>query len=149
MDSAVAVSDPTAPVDLVDLVDLVDPRVDLAVQAARADRPAVSVDREVREATTPPIYSRDKQLVLMSLDMSDPATRAQAKEERDFDTGVSWIKNWGQGRMFYTNLGHGGNRAGLELENTPVLEHYLLGIQWALGDLKNVDATPKGGPKKN
>lgn len=44
----------------------------------------------------------------------------------------------------YTNLGHGGNHAGIELENTPVLEHLLLGIQWALGDLKDVDATPKG-----
>lgn len=99
-------------------------------------------------ASTPPIYSRDKQLVLMSLDMTDPATRAQATSDpRDRDTGVCWIKNWGQGRVFYTNLGHGGNRAGLELENTPVLEHYLLGIQWALGDLKNIDATPRG--KKN
>jgi type 1 glutamine amidotransferase len=100
-------------------------------------------------ASTPPVYSRDKQLVLMSLDMSDPATKARVSEERDWDTGVSWIKNWGKGRMFYTNLGHGGNRAGLELENTPVLEHLLLGIQWALGDLKNVDATPKGTAKKN
>lgn len=100
-------------------------------------------------ASTPPIYSRDKQLVLMSLDMSDQATRAQASEERDLDTGVSWIKNWGSGRVFYTNLGHGGNHAGLELENSPVLEHLLLGIQWAMGDLKNVEATPKGTPKKN
>lgn len=49
---------------------------------------------------------------------------------------------------FCTNLGHGGNHAGLELENTPVLEHYLLGIQWALGDLRNVDATPVGAVKK-
>lgn len=100
-------------------------------------------------ASTPPLYSRDKQLVLMSLDMSDPATRALATEDRDLDTGVCWIKNWGKGRVFYTNLGHGGNHAGLELENTPVLQHYLLGIQWAMGDLKNVDATPKGAPKKN
>jgi type 1 glutamine amidotransferase len=99
-------------------------------------------------ASTPPIYSRDKQLVLMSLDMSDPATKAQASEDRDLDTGVSWIKNWGKGRVLYTNLGHGGNHAGLELENSPVLEHVLLGIQWVMGDLKNVDATPKGTPNK-
>lgn len=99
-------------------------------------------------ASTPPIYSRDKQLVLMSLDMSDPATRERASDEKDMDTGISWIKNWGKGRMFYTNFGHGGNGAGVELENTAVLEHLLLGIQWALGDLKGVDATPKGAPKK-
>lgn len=65
-------------------------------------------------ASTPPVYSRDKQLVLMSLDMSDPATKAQASNLRDADTGVCWIKNWGKGRLFYTNLRHGGNRAGLE-----------------------------------
>jgi len=100
-------------------------------------------------ASTPPIYSRDKQLVLMSLDMSDEATKAAARAEADMDTGVCWIKNWGKGRMFYTNIGHGGNNGGLEIENTPVLEHYLLGIQWALGDLKNIDATPKGTPKTN
>jgi uncharacterized protein len=100
-------------------------------------------------ASTPPVYSRDKQLVLMSLDMSDEATKAAARTDADMDTGVCWIKNWGQGRIFYTNLGHGGNGGGIELENTPILEHYLLGIQWALGDLKNIDATPKGTPKTN
>ncbi len=94
-------------------------------------------------ASTPPVYSRDKQLVLMSLDMTDPDTKARASQEADQDTGVCWIKNWGKGRVFYTNLGHGGMRAGLELENDPVQEHFLLGIQWALGDLK-ADATPKG-----
>ncbi len=31
----------------------------------------------------------------------------------------------------------------------PSRRHFLLGIQWALGDLKNMDATPKGTPKKN
>ncbi len=94
-------------------------------------------------ASTPPIYSRDKQLVLMSLDMSDPVTKARASQESDQDTGVCWIKNWGKGRVFYTNIGHGGMNAGLELENDPIQQHFLLGIQWALGDLK-VDATPKG-----
>jgi len=94
-------------------------------------------------ASTPPVYSRDKQLVLMSLDMTDPDTKARASQEADQDTGVCWIKNWGKGRVFYTNMGHGGMRAGLELENDPVQEHFLLGIQWAMGDLK-ADATPKG-----
>ena len=98
-------------------------------------------------ASTPPIYSRDKQLVLMSLDMKDAATRNLARTDADMDTGISWIKNWGSGRVFYTNLGHGGMRAGLELENSPVQEFLLRGIQWAMGDLKGVDATPKGTSK--
>jgi hypothetical protein len=129
----------------------------LAVKIDEPDHPLMAVFKGHRGfrivtelyASTPPIYSRDKQRVLMSLDMRDPATRAQAREERDLDTGISWIENWGKGRVFYTNLGHGGSGAGLELENSPVLEHLLLGIRWALGYLKNVDATPKGKPEKN
>ncbi|MFC1781307.1 ThuA domain-containing protein [Planctomycetota bacterium] len=88
----------------------------------------------------PPLYSRDKQLVLMSLDMSDEATSNTAQDERDSDTGITWIKEVGEGRMFYCSLGHGGNIT----QMTPILEHYLLGIQWALGDIDGVDATPKG-----
>lgn len=91
-------------------------------------------------ASQPPVYSRDKQLVLLSLDMADETTAAQATTEADKDTGVSWIKEYGKGRVFYTNFGHGGNHKGLELENTPVIEHILLGIQWAMGDIDGVDA---------
>ena len=48
--------------------------------------------------TDPPLYSRDKALVLMSLDLSDPATKgAKGVREGDEDTGISWIKTWGPG----------------------------------------------------
>lgn len=90
--------------------------------------------------TDPPLYSRDQQLVLMSLDMSDPTTRnAKGVREGDADTGISWIKRWGKGRLFYCSLGH--NHA--VTWNTAVLEHYLRGIQFALGDFE-VDTKPKG-----
>ncbi len=88
--------------------------------------------------TDPPLYSREKALVLMSLDMSDEATAAKAEKPSDADTGISWIKNWGQGRVFYCSLGHNHDITW----TPPVLEHYLRGIQFALGDLK-VDTTPK------
>lgn len=88
--------------------------------------------------TEPPLYSREKQLVLMSLDLSDEATAKRAEKPTDVDTGISWIKTWGQGRVFYCSLGHDH-----AVTWTPaVLEHYLRGIQFALGDLK-VDTTPK------
>ena len=90
--------------------------------------------------TWPPLFSRDKQLVLMSLNINDEATKSAARDERDMDTGISWIKKVGEGRLFYCNLGHGGNITTM----TPIMEHYLLGIQWTLGDLEDVDATPKG-----
>jgi type 1 glutamine amidotransferase len=89
--------------------------------------------------TDPPLYSREKQLVLMSLDMSDPKTRnAKGVKPDDMDTGISWIKSWGKGRIFYCSLGHNHHLTW----TPPVLQHYLAGIQFALGDLK-VDTTPK------
>ena len=88
--------------------------------------------------TDPPLYSRDKQLVLMSLDMSDPATKAKAQKPSDADTGISWIKTVGKGRVFYCSLGHNDH-----IFWTPaILQHYLDGIQFAFGDYK-VDTTPK------
>jgi hypothetical protein len=89
--------------------------------------------------TEPPVYSRSKQLVLMSLDMSDPDTRnVKGFKETDLDTGISWIKTWGKGRLFYCSLGHNDEI----FWNPAILQHYLDGIQFALGDYK-VDTTPK------
>jgi type 1 glutamine amidotransferase len=91
--------------------------------------------------TEPPLYSRSKQLVLMSLDMSDEVTKNKAQKPSDADTGISWIKTWGDGRVFYCSLGHNHDVTW----TAPVLEHYLRGIQFALGDLK-VDTKPKPNP---
>jgi type 1 glutamine amidotransferase len=89
--------------------------------------------------TDPPLYSRDKQLVLMSLDMSDPTTKnARGVKPSDADTGITWVKTWGKGRMFYCSLGHNDHI----YWNPAVLQHYLDGIQFALGDYK-IDTTPK------
>jgi len=87
--------------------------------------------------TEPPLYSRNKQRVLLSLDMSDEATAKTAEKPTDADTGISWIKTYGKGRLFYCSLGHNHH-----LTWTPaILQHYLAGIQFALGDLQ-ADATP-------
>ncbi|MFC1635695.1 ThuA domain-containing protein [Planctomycetota bacterium] len=89
--------------------------------------------------TDAPLYSRSKQRVLMSLDMSDPTTRnAKGVKPSDADTGITWIKTWGKGRMFYCSLGHNDPI----FWNPTILQHYLDGIQFALGDYK-VDTTPK------
>lgn len=83
------------------------------------------------------IYSREKQRVLLSI---DPAVTDTKKAGRaDGDVAVSWIKTCGKGRVFYCSLGHRN-----EIFSTPaILGHYLAGAQWAMGDLKGVDATPK------
>jgi type 1 glutamine amidotransferase len=88
--------------------------------------------------TKPPVYSREKQLVLMSLDMSDPATRQQAEQPTDHDTGISWIKTVGKGRLFYCSLGHNNHLTW----DPALLQHYLAGIQFALGDFP-VDTKPR------
>lgn len=87
--------------------------------------------------TLPPEYNRQNQRVLMSLDMSDPATRDKAERPEDRDTGISWIKPVGEGRLFYCSLGHNIHLTW----NKDVLRHYLAGIQYAAGDLK-VDDSP-------
>ncbi|MCD6174181.1 MAG: ThuA domain-containing protein [Planctomycetes bacterium] len=92
--------------------------------------------------TLPPQYSRGSQRVLMSLDMSDVTTKnAKGVTPDDMDTGISWIKSVGKGRLFYCSLGHNHHLTW----NRPVLEHYLAGIQYAMGDLK-VDDAPLGTP---
>ena len=46
------------------------------------------------------------------------------------DYPVSWIRSYGKGRVFYCSLGHCGG-----VYATPeVMQHYLAGIQWAIGD---------------
>jgi hypothetical protein len=89
--------------------------------------------------TDAPLYSRDKQLVLMSLDMSDETTRkVKGFKPTDADTGISWVKRLGRGRIFYCSLGHNDHI----FWNQTVLRHYLDGIQFAFGDYK-VDTKPK------
>ena len=83
-------------------------------------------------------YSREKQRILLSLDMTKTAPKGNRK---DNDYAVSWVKSYGQGRVFYSSLGH---REEI-FWNPLVLKHYLDGIQFALGDLK-VDTTPHALP---
>jgi len=94
--------------------------------------------------TEPPLYSRDKLYVLMSLDTSDPTTRnVREWKDSDADTGITWIRDVGKGRLFYCSFGH--NDA--IFMNAALLEHYLRGIQFAMGDFK-VPTKPKGSVKE-
>lgn len=83
---------------------------------------------------------RERLHVLLSIDAEKTgmANRKILKQRReDMDFPISWIKGYGKGRVFYTTMGHNQ-----EAFTTKVfLEHYLAGIQFAIGDLK-ADATP-------
>ena len=50
---------------------------------------------------------------------------------------ISWISNYGQGRTFYCSLGHRDEI----YWNEDILQHYLAGFQFAMGDLE-ADASP-------
>ncbi|MEM7697663.1 MAG: ThuA domain-containing protein [Verrucomicrobiota bacterium] len=96
---------------------------------------------------------RDKLRVLLSLDMSHEANLKPLENEKnqanlagrlaegegpaDVDVPVSWCRDIGEGRLFFTNLGH----VDMTFANTMVLQHMLDGIQYAMGDIE-ADATP-------
>ncbi|MDF1741702.1 MAG: ThuA domain-containing protein [Verrucomicrobiales bacterium] len=91
---------------------------------------------------------RDRLRVLMSLDMSRPENQKPVEGEKhakalgdtkpaDVDVPVSWLKEVGKGRLFFTNLGHND----MTYANNRVLQHMLDGIQYAMGDIE-ADATP-------
>ena len=87
-------------------------------------------------------YRRSDRRVLMSLDTSDPATAGvMPLHRKDNDFAVSWIKRYGNGRVFYCMFGH----IGQPFQNPAVLQYYLDGNQYALGDLA-VDDSPKAAP---
>jgi len=89
-----------------------------------------------------PPYSREKLRVLMSFDVPktdmNQGRDCRACVRADNDYALSWIRSYGKGRVFYCSLGHNPEM----FWTPPLLQHFLAGIQFALGDLK-ADTTPK------
>jgi len=84
-------------------------------------------------------FSRKKVRVALSLDMSDPKTVARVRNDAKFDNPIAWIRTFEKGRVFYCSLGHNAS----VYMRPDIMQHYLDGIQYALGDLK-MDAKPVG-----
>ncbi|MFG0251577.1 MAG: ThuA domain-containing protein, partial [Phycisphaerales bacterium JB038] len=82
-------------------------------------------------------YSRENLRVLASLDVDKTNMNKNGIRRDDGDFAVSWVRDYGKGRVFYCSLGHRHDI----FWNKPVLAHYLAGIQFAMGDLQ-ADATP-------
>jgi uncharacterized protein len=86
-------------------------------------------------------YSRKNLHILTSIDYSkmsdaDKAKEPEATRRTDGDYGLSWIRREGKGRVFYEALGHSEHI----YSRTPMLEHILAGVQYALGDLAADDS---------
>ena len=92
-------------------------------------------------------YSRQNVRVLTSVDYSKMCDEDKKKElnpREDHDYALSWIKRDGKGRVFYVAHGHDESI----YAKTPILEHLLAGMQYALGDLQADDSpSVKGGTK--
>jgi uncharacterized protein len=76
-------------------------------------------------------WQPEKVRVLMSLNM------AKCKTQKPYHVPVSWVKNYGEGRVFYTNLGHNTET----WANKQFIESLLGGIKWVMR-LEEGDATP-------
>lgn len=86
-------------------------------------------------------YSRSNVRVLLSIDvgrtdMNQGRARGNCVRE-DNDYPISWVRRQGNGRVFYCSLGHNPQ----VFWNPKMLEHFLAGIQFVLGDLP-ADASP-------
>ena len=84
-----------------------------------------------------PFYDRSKLHILVSLDMSDPTTAGRKGQKRaDKDNAVSWIRRYGNGRVFYTTFAH-DERAWNAADTRA---HIFAGLAYTTGALKADDA---------
>ncbi|MGY8694917.1 MAG: ThuA domain-containing protein, partial [Verrucomicrobiia bacterium] len=91
----------------------------------------------------------DNLRILVSLDMSKDAVSERLTDPKNVEkfgkvygsgsreVPVSWVRDIGKGRLFYTNLGHREET----YENQAIMQHMYDGILYALGYIK-ADATP-------
>ena len=85
-------------------------------------------------------YDRKNLRVLISLDAIKSGKSGKSPTQ---DYPVSWVKSYGKGRVFYSNFGH--NKATWW---TPfLLEHFLAGIRWSVGELDGLDDSLPLPPK--
>ncbi len=87
-------------------------------------------------------YSRDRLRVLISLDTTRLDMEREGIQRDDGDFAVSWVREEGAGRVFYSSLGH---RYEIFTDST-ILRHWLAGIQYALGDLEAEDTPRRQDP---
>jgi type 1 glutamine amidotransferase len=83
-------------------------------------------------------FSRAKIRVLAHLDASKLDLTRPLVHRKDGDFPVAWAKTYGQGRVFYSILGH----ADEDWDNPVLAKMYFEAIRWAL-KLVDGDASPR------
>lgn len=74
-------------------------------------------------------FSRDKMRILARLDPAALDLKQPLVHRRDGDFPIAWAKTYGQGRVFYSTLGHDPE----SWDNPMVSTMYFEGLKWALG----------------
>ncbi|WP_162027273.1 MULTISPECIES: ThuA domain-containing protein [unclassified Lentimonas] len=83
-------------------------------------------------------YNRTKQRVILTVDAQSPVnTKVKGKKRKDNDFGLSWVRQFGKGRLYYSGFGHNKHVAW----DARILKTWLDGIQFAVGDL-NIPTDP-------
>lgn len=93
------------------------------------------VTDEIYQFSAP--YSRKNLRVLLSLDTSRTDMTVKNIHRTDGDFAMSWIKNYGKGRVFYCAFGHENHI----YWDKQIVRFLLDGIQFAVGDL-SAEAAP-------
>ena len=76
-------------------------------------------------------WDRDEMCVVMSLDPDGTNMQKDGMKREDGDYGIAWCRPYGDGRSFYTALGHRN-----EVFDNPVFQKHLLNaILWAMGEI--------------
>lgn len=81
-------------------------------------------------------FSRERVRVLMSLDTS--AVDMTVKGVHSSDIPITWVRDYGKGRVFYSGFGHPPE----VWQNQEIRKMWIEGVKWALG-LTDGDATPR------
>ncbi|MCF6313307.1 MAG: ThuA domain-containing protein [Verrucomicrobiales bacterium] len=91
------------------------------------------------------IVSLDMSKKIVSEKLADPkyANHNKAFKPGKREVPVTWLREYGKGRLFYTNFGHNKQT----YWSPTVMQHYLDGLQYAFGDLP-ADATPSAKANK-
>jgi type 1 glutamine amidotransferase len=83
-------------------------------------------------------YSREKLRVLMSVDPSSVDLSNPRVHRTDKDFAITWVHQYGKGRVFYSSLGHRE-----EVWDRPDIQQmWTEGVKWAMG-MTEGDATPR------
>ena len=83
-------------------------------------------------------YSRDRVRVLMRMDPKQIDLQRKGVKRTDGDFAVTWVRNYGKGRVFYSTFGHREDA----LDRPDIQKMFLEAVKWAMNFTQG-DATPR------